>query len=1036
MRSLIAVFAGHRVAPNLLMLLMIISGFFVLGRLEIRFFPEFSEQTIQVTVPWPGASAANVNESLLTPLENELRNISDIKEMQSFATDGVGIVYLQFPDNIELEDAMDEVRRYLDLAKASLPADSEEPETKNLVFDDEIMRLSLTGHSLKDIRKIARQIENELLALGDIRIDVSGLYEEAIEIRLQKQRLSELDLTPSEIGQQIRAQNLNVTAGDIDSSGAVSRLIRSLSKKEKISELSDILILNKAGNVIRLGDIADLQRVPRADVTEITFNGQPAVQFNITRRSGGNAIEGGNKVNEWLRQKQQILPTGFKLHPHKEEWRLIESRLNLLIVNGAQGLIIVLIFLFLFLNWRLAFWIGMGIPTVFMVSLGVLYLLGGSIDMLTLFAFIMTMGIVVDDAIVVGENAIYHLQQGKPPMQSAVDGAHEMFSSVFSSTFTTISSFMPLMIVGGPIGSILFVIPLVVICVLLSALFECFVVLPGHLAGSFKKINQKKDRPPLIPIRQSIDKAFEWFQETVFRRVVILVLRYRWVTIFSSFVMLLLSITLFIGGQVKFRFFPGAELNRIQVQARFIAGTPRSVVEAYVQDLEQSMHQVMAEYEEEVLLYYSTYLGRGALLDGITVDGFGDEIASMYVELTEGDKRQAKIDDIVKKWNDTAPRSVYLENLIIRAESGGPPGEDLQVQFIGDNPQILKEVANSFKTSLLNIPGVSRPKDDIPLGKKQLIFDLTPQGHALNLSINDIATQIRHAFDGYEVQTFYQGVDEVEVLVKLDYKDIVEGLTGFNVRLPNGKTALLSDVVNLSNAQGYDRIQKINGSLIVNVSGDIDFSETDVATVIRQLNADVLPQIVNQYGVRYSYAGAQKDEKETFQDMVTGLMIAGLLIFVILCAVFSSWTLPVVIILTAPLGIIGAIIGHWIMDEEMSILSMFGIFTLSGIVINDSIVLVRDYLNRQIKSGLEDSQRHIVDSVCRRFRAILLTTLTTIGGLIPLMFETSTQAKFLIPMAISICFGLAFASLLILFVMPSYLSVHASFTTFFKKILK
>lgn len=1029
MQKIIHAFASHRIAPNLLMLLMVVSGLLVLDRLETRFFPEFKAPVVRVTAPWLGTAAEDVDASLLTPLENELRNVPDLKKMNSVAADGLGLIYLEFPDSVDLDKAAENTRRYLDLVAGKLPSGSDKPEAQAVEFLDEVLRLSLTGNNVRELRRLARQIESELLRLGVVRVNVSGLPKDRLEIRLNQQQLAEINLTPAEIGAQILAQNIDVTAGDIDSNGA-SRLLRALSKRESISDLETVAIVDATGNLLRLGDIADIVRTDAADEVAIYFNGAPAVQFDLTRQSGQSALVAGETVNEWLAQVQ--LPAGVTLTAHKQEWQVIQSRLNLLLNNGFQGLLLVLLLLFLFLRWQLAFWIAAGIPATFMVALSVLFLVGGSIDMLTLFAFIMTTGIVVDDAIVVGENAMYHSQQKKKPLEAAVVGAQEMFPAVFSSTFTTIASFMPLMIIGGPIGSIIFVIPLVVICVLSAALFECFTVLPGHLAGALKSIHDKKSSG----LRQRIDNAFDSFQEGIFRRGVALSLRYRWVTILSSFIMLVLSISLFISGAVKYRFFPGADLSRIVVQAKFVAGTPRAAVERYMQHLNDTLTEIATEEfpEQDIVRYRSLSIGRGYNAEGVSGAGStGDEVASMYVELTESKQRTISTSDLSALWLKNAPEATGLESLSIREESGGPPGEDLNVQLSGVDNNTLKSAAIALRTALQDVPGVSLIKDDMPYGKQQIVFELTSLGRSLNLSVHDIANQLRDVFNGYEVQTFYQGVDEIEMHVLLHGENRSKDFAAFRVQLPNGDSAALLDLVTTSSRRGFDSIQRLNAEPVVHITGEVDFNVTDANTVLKQVESDLLPPLIEQYGVSYAFAGSRADEEQTVADMKTGLQLAGLMIFVILAAVFASWTLPLAIILTAPLGVIGAILGHWIMNYEMSILSMFGVFTLNGIVINDSIVLVRDYLARRRAQPNADDDTLIIDSVCRRFRAILLTSLTTIGGLTPLMFETSTQAQFLIPMAISVCFGLGFATLLILFVMPAYLSVHHSIGVLFSR---
>lgn len=1025
MTGFISSFASHRIAPNLLLLLMLASGLVVINRIDTRFFPKFEIQVIQISATWQGNSAEDVAESLIVPMENSLRDVPNLKKMTAVAARSIGQVYLEFPDQVDLNVAVEDVQRYLDLALDDLPDDSDAPKVKIIERPEQLLFLSLTGDSLAELRPLAHQIESELLRFSNIKVEINGLPDEIIEIKLNQRLLQDLNLKPEDIGEQIAANNIDTTAGNVGGS-TNERILRATSKKEGVIDLANTTIVDSAGNSLRLGDIARIERKVDDEEHTIFFNGKPAVEFVVTKPLSGNALLVAEKIRNWREEFVKKLPSNIQLTAHREEWRLIESRLDLLLKNGFQGLILVLLLLFLFLHPRLAFWVAIGIPATFMISIAFLYGYGSSINMISMFAFIMTTGIIVDDSIVVGENSFYHYQTGKPPLVAATEGAKEMFPAVFASTFTTIASFMPLLLVGGPIGSILFVIPLVVICVLIAALFECFTVLPGHMAHAFENI-EAQTKPP-SRLRQKFEDGFNRFQEGTLRRLSTLSLRYRWVTITLGWTILVLSIALFIGGAVKFRFFPGADLNRTILNIEFVSGTPKQVVADYTNTLTEHLYESLDSFPEgqSLIQHISINLGKG-IDEQNNTPGRGDEYASFYIEFVESENRSTRGRDIISKWNENPPRHPSLSKLSIREQRGGPPGEDLQIELSSDNLPQLKAASEQLQVQLQDIPGVDAPSDDMPYGKEQVIFELTPLGRSLNLSIGSIARQLRNAFDGYVAQRFYQGLDQVEVRVLIDApQNVAEQLSSFQMQLPSGKYVLLEDIVNLKTEQGFDTIQRINRQPIINVVGEVDFNVTDVATIIGQLEAQILPDITQQYGVQYSFAGAQTDERETFADMQVGLLVSFVLIFIILAAVFVSWSLPFIILLTAPLGIIGAIWGHYIMGYEFTILSMFGIFTLNGIVINDSIILVRDYLARRAASEndhLSDDEL-LVESVCRRFRAIILTSLTTIFGLLPLMFETSTQSQFIIPMAISIGFGLAFATLLILFVMPAFVSVN------------
>ena len=1036
MQGLIHSFAAHRIAPNLLMLLMLLSGVFVFDKIETRFFPQFEVQVINVRVNWRNASAEDVVTAVLTPLENELRNVSDWETVASYARDGYGVVYLEFPDRTDINEAADEVRRHVDFVAGKLPGDSEPPKVETVSRHDEVMRLALTGNALPELRRLARRLENELLRLGVVEVDINGLPPDEIRIQLGSRRLRELGLTPRAVGRQIAAQNVDISAGDVAGSRA-DRQLRLLAQGEQLSDFARLQIIDRSGEIVRLGDIAELTRAPERDNTAIFFNGKPAVEFILKQKSGGSALAAARVVNDWRAGAEAQLPPGITLTPHRERWQAIESRMQLLIDNGLQGLVLVLLMLMLFLNMRLALWIAAGIPATFMVALCALYWLGGSLNMISMFAFIMVTGIVVDDAIVVGENGYYHFTRGDSPLTAAVRGAKEMFAAVFSSTFTTISAFLPLLVVGGATGAIMLAIPIVVVCVLLASFVECFLVLPGHMRSAFSRL----PRPPAAGgaggggLRQRLDSGFARFEQGIFRRSVMLAVSYRWVTVVLAFTLLTLSIALIMGGLLGFRFFPGAELNRVQAQVAFVAGTPRAQVEQFMWRLDQSLRDTAASFTEEknLLRFSSIYMGQGSRRQGN-----GDEKARLIAQLVEPDERTIGTAEFVRAWRKRLPQQAGLESLLLREARGGPRGgDDLEVRLSGNDLDDLKAAARELKAALLAADGVSRPADDLPYGKNQTIFELTPLGRALDLSVEDITAQLRDVYNGFLVQTLYEGIDEIAVRVLVhDTADASSAdFSTVDIQLPNGNFAALSEIVRLSSRTGFETIQRDNTQMIVNVSGNIDFAVTDVARAQRQLEEQVLPALVSRYGVTYSFEGDSSNQRQTVADMKTGGLMAMLSIYIILAAVFASWSLPLVILLTVPFGIIGAFIGHWLLGYDMSILSAFGIFALSGIIVNDSIILIRDYLARLRRQPDACRDELIADAVCRRLRAILLTSLTTIGGLIPLMFETSIQAQFLIPMAISICFGLAFATLLILYLTPAYLSIHNALGDFFAAVL-
>lgn len=1006
----------------MLMLIMVVVGVWSLGKLNVRFFPRFELQLVTVSAPWSGAATEDVEKSLIMPLENELRNVANVDKMTSLSRDGFGLIYLEFPENINLDEAVDDIKQNVDQALAKLPADAETPEVKKIVPYDDLMRIAVVGDSIDELRRLARRYESELTQLGVARVDVRGLPEEEIQIRAARHRLIELDTTVRELGAVIAAQNRDVSAGEVDL-GASQQRLRAVAKREDSFALADLAVhANASGAVLRLGDIADIVRVEAAKQRSQTYNGRPAVELHLRRRTQDSTLQSAARIQEWVRQKRAEISPDLQIAVYDERWKLVQSRLSLLLQNGWQGLILVVLVLFLFLNGRVALWVAMGIPAVFMGTLFIMQLAGGSINMISMFALIMATGIIVDDAIVVGENAMYYFEKGRAPLVAAVTGARTMMVAVVASTLTTIASFLPLFIVGGVVGGIIYDIPFVIVCVLLAALFECFFILPGHLYGVFAGLQER----PSGATRRRLEAGFNYFQEHMFRPLAVLGVRYRAATVAACLGMVIFSVSLFAGGLVKYRFFPANELPNLQADVAFIAGTPQAKVREYVGELLDSLRLAEAEFPQEknLVRHISVRYGEGGTRDQPLE---GDEYAQVQLELSPAAERQVRTEEVNRAWEKLAPQADGLERLNMHGEKSGPPGEDLEVRLQGEDIAALKAASLEVQEVFRGLPGVSEARDNTPFGKPQIAFKLNALGQALGLTTREVATQLREAVDGYHAQTFYEGVDELKVRIVQVGAAHGSNLSAFQVRLPGGGFAALEEVANLRPQRGFDTISRVGGRLAINVAADVDFTLVDdLQGLINALGNGAVRDIAEKYGIDFSFEGQQADQRRTIEDMKTGLIMALLFIYIILTWVFSSWSMPLVIMVTMPLGLVGAVVGHWLMGAEMSILSFFGVFALMGIIVNDSIVLVRYFqeLRRADPAGDVDSM--IVDTACRRLRAVLVTSLTTIGGLLPLMFETSTQAQFLIPMAISICFGLAFATVLILLFTPACLSYHQS----------
>lgn len=1032
LKNLITLFTEHRVAANLLMMLMILAGIWGLKKLNTQFFPSFELDIITIAVPWSGAAAEDVESSIILPIERELKSVNGIDALYSTATQGSASIRLELEENSDVAYILDEVKQKVD-GITNLPADAEKPIVQRVIRYDDIARILITSDkaTTQELRVLARQYERELLQRGIRKIDFVGMPEEEIAIQIPSSRLHELGLSLSDVAQIINQRSVDLPAGTA-AQGDGSRQIRSLSQQRDVEGFSQLpLITAKDGRLLRLGDVATIDWRNQDNQTYISYRGQPAIQLLLRRTENEDTLKAAKIMRDWLSERQPTLPPDIQLIAFDEGYEAIQERINLLIKNGVGGLILVIATLFLFLNARVAFWVTVGIPVSFMATLAVLYGIGGSINMISLFGMIMALGIIVDDAIVVGEDTLTHLQMGEPGLKAAIGGAHRMLAPVMASSLTTIAAFLPLLLIGGVIGNILIDIPTVVICVIMASVVECFLILPGHLHHSLHKA---ADLHP-SKTRIKLDSLFNNFKNGPFRGWVENAIKFRWVTVTIAFAAFIIAIGLVSSGQIKFTFFPAVEMETLNANIQFTSGSSPDQVDDFLQHLDQTLRQTEQQLGGNLIkmalqIHRKTNSSR-------TSEGSsqGDEFGALYVQLTSIDSRTITNSEIIKKWRSKIILPAGIEKFTIDLNRSGPPGKSLEVKLVGSDVDQLKLASLAVQDVLSQYNGVSNVDDDLPYGKSQLIYELTPAGKTAGLTLNSVGRQLRSSFDGQRVQIFNKGEDEVEVRVVLpdSERDRFSALENLPILLPNGGSAPLANVVQFSDKQGLDRLQRVDGQLAIKITTDLDEAVANANEIIADLSAGKLQQITSEYGVQASFEGRNKNQRETLADMKMGLLIALLLIFIILSWVFSSYSWPLAVMLAIPLGLTGAIAGHLLTGQNLTILSLFGCFGLSGIVINDSIVLITFYQKLR-KEGMSVHDA-IVEAACQRLRAVLLTSLTTIAGLTPILFETSLQAQFLIPMATSLVFGLAFGTMLILLVVPALLVMLENSKAVFKSAI-
>jgi multidrug efflux pump subunit AcrB len=976
--DLIGIFAHHRVAANLLMVLMLLAGLYALGQLNRQFFPNFELEIVQVRTVWQGGSPEDVETAITIPIEQELRTLDGLKEMTSTSATGVSSITLEYHEGTDMGAALDQVEERVGQVR-DLPTDAEQTRVIRTFRKEPVARVLVYGpENLGELRPLVRKMERELLARGVSEISIRGLPDEEIAIQVPMQRLQELGMSLEDVGRQLAATSRDLPAGLVGRSD-VARQVRTLQQQRDELGFED-LPLTEAGEPRRLtvGDIATVTRRPKDNQVRITHQGKPAVELRALRDEGGDSLESARIIQDWVADTVPGLPPNVSLLVYDEQWSLIRDRIALLLKNGAGGLLLVIGILYIFLNGRVAFWVMAGIPISFMATLGILYAVGGSINMISLFGLIMAL--------------------------------------------TTVAAFMPLLAVGGIIGNILFDIPLVIICVIVASLVECFLVLPGHLQHSFRR---SLARGQAVPgrFRQRLDHGFDRFRERVFRPLVGAAVAARWTTLSAALGAMILAVGLLVGGRIGFTFFPGIEGNHINANVSFVAGTPPQRLDRFLAQLEAALLQTEAQLGGGLVAAYTVRHGESTF-GGHRASQTGEQFGSILVELIPSDQRDVRNEDFIAAWEARLVRPPGVERLTITSRQGGPPGRDLEIRLANGPTAKLKAASLELQEILAGVDGVSAVEDDMPFGPPQLIFRVSPQGEALGLTTDMVGRQLRAAFDGYLAQIFHEAEEEVEVRVVLPDAErhklaILEDLT---VILPGGDAVPLGSVVELTARQGFDAVRRTGAQRTVNVFADVDRRLNNADRIRDQLRADLLPRLAARYGIEYSFEGKAADQRDTMVDMKRGAVFAVVMIYLVLAWVFASYGWPLVVMAAIPFGIVGAIVGHYLLDIELTILSLFGFFGLAGIVVNDSIILVVFY--KQLRERGRAIREAIVEAACQRLRAVLLTSMTTIAGLTPLLFETSLQAQFLIPMAVTISFGLAFATLLVLLVIPALLSIH------------
>ncbi len=1014
-------FTHHRNASNLLMIMLVLSGMFALTKLKVQFFPSVEIPVISVSVVWPGASPEDIEKSILKSLEPELRYTDGLSEFSSFAREGIASIVMEFEGGTNMQSALSDVESAVNNV-TTLPEESERPIIQHHKFYEDVASLSISGpYSELALKSYARKIRDGLLEAGIDQVNYTGFRDEEIWVTVRPEELRRLNLTVADIAAKIGEISQDLPSGTLD--GVIDKQIRSIGQAEDTMAVSQIEIKSlPGGEKIYLRDIATIET--RFDKTApISFQGTAkAIGLEVRRALAADTLEVAEILNKYLEKTLPTLPPDLKVVKYDVAADAVSDRIGLLLKNGAGGLILVLIILFVFLNARIAFWVAVGIPVSVMATLGIMYVTGQTINMISLFALILTLGIIVDDAIVVGEHTATCWERGDPALAAAERGATRMLAPVVAATLTTQAAFLPLFLIGGIIGDIIAALPAVVIAVLIASLIECFFILPGHLRHTLSRMSSKPGR-----FRVSFDKGFKSFRDRGFGRLSELSFRWRYTTVATAIGILIISIGVMVSGRVTFQFFPTPEPEVILADVVFVSGTPREVTAEALGRIEASLTRVADKLAPDgEILVATTYSTLGT-----SGQSRGDNFARIKVQLTRAEQRSIRTNKIIEEWRKAVPQIPGVERLSITGRRGGPPGRDIDIQLSGGNPAVLKKAALELRELLGRYPGVSGIADDLPYGKQEIVLEITPRGSALGFTTQSVGRQVRNAFEGAIAKRFARGDEEITIRVLED--NIGTGgqsLRELYIRSPQGIEVPLTEVVNLRDKAGFSLIQRKEGKTSVSVTADIDADVTTSIVVEAALKAQGLKEIAAKYGIDFSFKGKSEERNETFGDLFIGVILALIFMYIILAWMFGSYIKPVIVMLVIPFGLVGAIFGHLIMGFPMTILSFFGLLGLSGILVNDSIILVVQ-VDKRLSEG-EALATAAPGGARDRLRAVLLTSLTTIGGLTPLLFEKSLQAQFLLPMAITLVFGLALATALVLILVPAVLGIQNDIARFFR----
>jgi multidrug efflux pump subunit AcrB len=1013
-KGIIHWFALHSVAANLLMFVCLVGGLFFMTRIPQEVFPDFSLDKITITTVYAGASPAEIESGVLLAIEDSISGLTGIDEVTATAKEGKAVVTIDIVDGQNIQQLSEDVQRAINRI-TTFPIDAEKPQVAILETKRRVVSMALYGDaSAKVLHELAEQFRDDLIQDPHVtRVELEGVRPLEISISVSQENLRRYRLSLGEIAQRLRDASVDLPSGSVKTeSGEI--LIRMKERKLLGQEFAKIPIINSAnGSHVLLGDIAQIDDSYQDTNYSTSYNDKPAVMLQVYRVGKETPVEVSDAVKAHIESAD--LPKGIAAEIRYDASVDYQSRMDFLMNDSLEGLILVIIALGIFLELRLALWVMIGIPIAFFGSFLILPYLGASLNMVSMFAFMIALGIVVDDAIVIGENAYHYRQQGMKPMAAVIRGTQEMVVPVTFSILINIATFSPLLFIPGEIGKIFYVIPLVIISVFIMSLVESLLILPNHLGHLAEDYQPRGLWAWIFHHQQRFSRAFMHWVRHSFGRFLDNSLKHRYLTILVALLLIIIVFSYVISGRMGMTLFPKTEADFSNVVVTLPFGTPVEKTEKVVKQLSDSARRVIEKTPNGNLLL------KGVFAE-VAKKGSHTAEVRIYLAPPEIRKNIMSTDEFTNKWRDETGELIGVESLIFESDSGGAgSGAAMTIEVNHRDLTVLQAASHELAETLRGYSIVKDIDEGFSGGKQQLDFTILPEGKSLGLTAQNVARQVRNAFYGAEVLREQRGRNELKIMVRLpeSEREFAQDIENLLIWTPTGKEIPLRDVVKVERSNADTEINRRNGRRNIQVKADV-IPRSKAGDITNDLKLTEIPRLQEKYaGLEISFEGRQADMVESMNSLKTNFIFAMFVVYLLLSIPFKSYTLPFIVMVSIPFSVIGAVIGHAIMGYDLSVLSLFGIVALAGVVVNDSLILIDHAIYLRDASPEKSAREIILTAVTQRFRQIVLTTLTTFGGLAPMIMETSRQAKTLIPMAISIGFGSIFATLITLILIPS-----------------